>query len=165
MKYLTIIRHAKSSWSDMSLSDIDRPLNKRGLKSAPVMGQVLKSRGIQFDSVFTSRARRAHDTIKLICRELDFPATDIKVSEDLYTFGYHDVLEFIYQIDNELNDIAIGGHNPACHSLFFLLTNRNLAKYPTCAVARIKFEINSWSEIAPSKGELVFYEIPRNHLP
>ena len=48
MKYLTIIRHAKSSWSDPHLSDVDRPLNKRGLNSAPVMGQVLKNHGIQY---------------------------------------------------------------------------------------------------------------------
>ncbi|MDD3598059.1 MAG: histidine phosphatase family protein, partial [Sulfuricurvum sp.] len=29
MKTLYLIRHAKSDWSDESLSDFDRPLNKR----------------------------------------------------------------------------------------------------------------------------------------
>lgn len=43
MKKLYLIRHAKSSWKDISLDDLDRPLNKRGQKDAPFMAQLLKS--------------------------------------------------------------------------------------------------------------------------
>ena len=32
---LIVMRHAKSSWSDASLEDHDRPLNKRGRSDAP----------------------------------------------------------------------------------------------------------------------------------
>ena len=35
MKTLLILRHAKSSWKDVTLADHDRPLNKRGLRDAP----------------------------------------------------------------------------------------------------------------------------------
>ena len=34
---LTLVRHAKSSWSDPSLSDFDRPLNKRGNRDGGLM--------------------------------------------------------------------------------------------------------------------------------
>ncbi|MEY8838757.1 histidine phosphatase family protein, partial [Cribrihabitans sp. XS_ASV171] len=32
---LILTRHAKSDWDDPGLPDFDRPLNKRGRKSAP----------------------------------------------------------------------------------------------------------------------------------
>lgn len=41
MKKLYLVRHAKSSWEDITLDDFDRPLNKRGEKDAPFMGKLL----------------------------------------------------------------------------------------------------------------------------
>ena len=41
MKTLYLIRHAKSSWNHPNLSDVDRPLNKRGKNDAPFMGKIL----------------------------------------------------------------------------------------------------------------------------
>lgn len=59
MKKIIFIRHAKSGWKDFSLDDIDRPLNNRGKKDAPFMGQQLKARGIQPDLILSSPAKRA----------------------------------------------------------------------------------------------------------
>jgi hypothetical protein len=39
MKELMIVRHAKSSWEDDSLSDFERPLNERGQTEALSMAQ------------------------------------------------------------------------------------------------------------------------------
>ncbi|HPI80787.1 MAG TPA: histidine phosphatase family protein [Cyclobacteriaceae bacterium] len=44
MKYLYLIRHAKSSWDNLEISDVDRPLNERGLRDAPYMGKRLKEK-------------------------------------------------------------------------------------------------------------------------
>ena len=44
MKTLILVRHAKSSWKDAYLLDIDRPLNKRGQRDAPMMGKRLAER-------------------------------------------------------------------------------------------------------------------------
>lgn len=38
MKQLTLIRHAKSSWSIVLMGDSERPLSARGLRDAPQMG-------------------------------------------------------------------------------------------------------------------------------
>ena len=43
MKSLLILRHAKSSWKHPELTDHDRPLNKRGKRDAPRMGEILRS--------------------------------------------------------------------------------------------------------------------------
>ena len=44
MKRLLLIRHAKSSWEDSTLADLERPLNARGLRAAPQMGKRLRER-------------------------------------------------------------------------------------------------------------------------
>ena len=62
MKTLILVRHAKSNWNDSSISDIDRPLNKRGLRDAPFMGKLLKETGIRVDQFISSPAKRALTT-------------------------------------------------------------------------------------------------------
>ncbi|SVD45796.1 uncharacterized protein METZ01_LOCUS398650, partial [marine metagenome] len=42
VKTLLILRHAKSSWNNLDLPDYDRPLNKRGKRDAPRMGDFLR---------------------------------------------------------------------------------------------------------------------------
>ena len=43
MKTLLVLRHAKSSWSDPALDDHERPLNKRGRRDGPRMGELVRS--------------------------------------------------------------------------------------------------------------------------
>ena len=43
MKRLFLIRHAKSSWDDTALADRERPLNERGKRDAPKIGERLAS--------------------------------------------------------------------------------------------------------------------------
>ena len=46
MKELLVLRHAKSSWKHPELDDHDRPLNKRGKRDAPRMGELLQAEGL-----------------------------------------------------------------------------------------------------------------------
>ena len=63
---LYLLRHAKSSWRDLAIDDFDRPLNNRGLKDAPLMGQMLSKKNIIVDTVISSPAKRAIDTARII---------------------------------------------------------------------------------------------------
>jgi len=62
-RYLTLIRHAKSSWDSDAPSDFERPLNRRGRRDAPRMGAELERLGIRFEHVFCSSAVRARETL------------------------------------------------------------------------------------------------------
>ena len=64
MKYIYLVRLAKSSWKDKLLSDRQRPLNKRGKENAPVMAERLRARGGQPDLIISSPAKRARMTAK-----------------------------------------------------------------------------------------------------
>ena len=68
MKTLYLIRHAKSSWDYPELEDFERPLTKRGRKSALLMGTLLKKLKAAPDLVISSPANRAAMTGLLQCR-------------------------------------------------------------------------------------------------
>ena len=59
---LILTRHAKSSWDAPVASDHDRPLNKRGRKSAPAIGTWLKQNGWLPDEVISSTSARTRET-------------------------------------------------------------------------------------------------------
>jgi len=68
MKTIILVRHAKSSWKDPSLDDFDRPLNKRGKRNAPFMGNKLKERKIMPDLILSSPAKRAKKNSHSCCQ-------------------------------------------------------------------------------------------------
>ena len=71
MKKLFLIRHAKSSHDDLKMKDIDRTLNNRGKEDAPMMGKILKEKGVKPDLIFSSPAVRALETAKFFSKELN----------------------------------------------------------------------------------------------
>ena len=71
MKQLLVLRHAKSSWKDIGLRDFDRPLNKRGKKDAPRMGQFLAEQDLTPDQIITSAATRARLTAEAVASSSD----------------------------------------------------------------------------------------------
>src|SRR5436190_18997490 len=84
MKIIILIRHAKSSWKFPELKDMDRPLNKRGLNDAPLMGKILKVLNLMPDLIISSPAVRASSTAKMIAQEVGFSENQIVTEEDLY---------------------------------------------------------------------------------
>jgi len=55
MKIIYLVRHAKSYWGNQSLSDFDRPLNKRGKLDAPFMGKILNEKKIKPELMISSK--------------------------------------------------------------------------------------------------------------
>src|SRR5213592_2322055 len=66
MKTLFLCRHAKSSWDDPALADFERPLNGRGLKAAPFMGEFLREASLSPALIVSSPAARARHTAELV---------------------------------------------------------------------------------------------------
>jgi len=84
---LTLIRHAKSSWSDLSFDDFDRPLNERGKRDAPKMARWFFENIQETPILFTSPANRALSTAKYFDKEF----TSIKLTkvDNLYNANLH----------------------------------------------------------------------------
>lgn len=160
-KHLTLIRHAKSSWDDSGLQDFERPLNGRGLKNAPMMGKRLAAAGYTFDTIISSPAVRAITTAKLIAAEIGFDENSILQIHSLYAAGLGTLVDVVREIDNRFQDAILVGHNPGFTQLCRYLSQTRILNMPTCCIARIEFDAQSWETAAIQKGHLANFDYPR----
>lgn len=158
------MRHAKSSWDDLSVSDFDRPLNKRGKANAPVMGNLLKNRQINPDLILSSPAKRAKKTAQIFAEEIGYKAEKIVFEGSIYEATTSDLLQLLQKQENKFESIMIFGHNPALTDFANLLTDSWIDNIPTSGICGINFEIEHWKEITPKSGSLLFFEYPKKHL-
>lgn len=159
MKYLTIIRHAKSSWENPDLDDLVRPLNERGLQSIKIIGNYLKGKQIQPDLVIASPATRALQTAIGIGTYLNYTPDDLLIKQEIYFGNPTSIFSILKNLNDVLNDVFLFGHEPILSSLIEMLTKNQLDKFPTCAVYRIAFDINHWNAI--KKGKMAFFVTPK----
>lgn len=73
MLTLTLLRHAKSSWSDPALDDHERPLAKRGVKAIPLIAKYMRQQNIAPDLVLASDAMRTRATLALLLANPTLP--------------------------------------------------------------------------------------------
>jgi len=161
-KTLYLVRHAKSSWSDSSLTDKERPLNKRGKRTAPDMGRRLAQEDHQPDLVISSPARRAFSTAKIIARALSYEISEIIIDESLYFSGEGSMVKMLGGLDDRYQSAMIVGHNPAMTSLLNSLCDAGIYNMPTCAIAIVTFDTAFWSELSDVNGRLIGYDFPKN---
>lgn len=162
MKKLYIVRHAKSSWDDPYLRDFDRPLNKRGKKNVPDMGQRLAKLGVLPDLITSSPANRALTTARGIAREIGYPNDKIVEEPDLYHASSSSIKQTVANAPDTADTLMIFGHNPGFTSLISDLSDFNLWNLPTCAVCGIQFQVDSWQEIRNTRGVKFYYDYPKS---
>jgi phosphohistidine phosphatase len=164
MKKLYVIRHAKSSWDDVLLSDFDRPLNERGEKDAPRMAKRLKEKSVFPDVVLSSTANRALSTCLVFCSKLDFSKEKIQKEKKLYHASENQIFEILRNI-KDLNDdeevVLVFGHNPGLTEFCNSLLNEDIHNVPTCGIVACTLQINSWKEIKTGCGHLDFIDYPK----
>lgn len=134
MKYLTLIRHAKSSWDSPGLADIGRPLNGRGQRDAPEMGRRLEHIGFAPDLVLVSPALRARQTAEAILGALG-TKPPLRVDETLYMAGRAALLDII-RANAAVGHLVLVGHNPGLTLLANHLGACDLDNIPTAGIVR-----------------------------
>ncbi len=159
MKKLYLIRHAKSDWSNPSLDDFDRPLNKKGKKNASFMGKILRKKEVLPDLIISSPAYRARETAKKIAKKVNY-REEIMYNEYIYEASLKTILEIINFIEDEYDEVFLIGHNPALNMLAFHLTNFN-TNLPTCGILEIEFNCQIWREVSKKCAKFVSFEYPK----
>lgn len=160
---LTLLRHAKSSWSDPGLADHDRPLSKRGQRDAPMMGERLAARGARPSAILSSTARRALSTAKRVAEALDFRLDEVRSSQRLYFADTQRILQFIMEQPAEWPEIIVVGHNPGFTDLAnLLLPELRLGNLVTAGYVAMDFPTDDWSEIAQVGARFLYWDYPKN---
>lgn len=160
MKTLYLVRHAKSSWKDSSLSDLKRPLNKRGLRNAPEMGKRLLSAGITVDLIVSSPAKRALSTAQFLARATGYHSEHIVQDDRLYFESVSSMLAIIQKTKSTVNSLMLTGHNPDMTSLLNTLCGYQTDNMPTCTIATIQFD-HDWKQAIANSGTLIEYDYPK----
>ena len=161
MKNLILTRHAKSSWQHPGLSDIDRPLNARGEKNAPVMGNVLFQAGVKPDFWLSSPAVRAYSTAKHFAHSYQENQSIITTDMHIYEASTQTLLRVIQAIQDIYQCVLLFGHNPGITNVTNFLCGNLISRIPTAGVACITLNIDHWTDVTQQSGVLDHYFYPK----
>jgi len=163
VKRLTLFRHAKSSWSDPSLPDNERPLSSRGERDAPAMAARLAARAERPDVILTSHAVRATATARALAAGLGCPDGTIRVDRRLYLASPQTLLVAIREQDDAHRHVLVVGHNPGLtNAANLLLPTFAVDNLPTSAVVAIAVDTERWADLGPTRCRLLYYDYPKN---
>jgi phosphohistidine phosphatase len=166
MLRLLLLRHAKSDWPG-GLGDLERPLARRGLEAAPRMGHYLVAEHLLPDLALVSPSRRTRDTWDLVAATLPGPPPH-RIEDTIYEAPMEHLLEAVRATPAGVRTLILVGHNPGSQELAQDLVGygdryaaqRLAAKFPTCGLAVIDFDLADWSAVALRAGRLDRFVTP-----
>ena len=165
MRTLYLGRHAKSSWSDPTLPDFERPLARRGRRDAKRVAAHLRRCGIEPALILCSSAARTRETLELLRPALG--EARIRIEDELYARSGDGLRERLRAVDDAVDSVMVIGHNPGLQDLALALAStgaeleRLQVKFPTGALATLAVPRATWSELAAGDAELAAYVVPR----
>lgn len=168
VRWLYLLRHAKSSWDAPELADIDRPLAGRGRRDAEAMATYLHEQGIVPALVLCSPARRTRQTLKPLKRWLT--GSRIEFEDGLYAASADRLLRSVHEIDDGVRSALLIAHEPGIRQLALLLAGggdeeamaRVEEKFPTGALAGLALPSGRWAALAPGDAELRWFVRPKD---
>lgn len=155
---LILTRHAKSAWDDPSMPDRDRPLNKRGRRSALLLGDWLASRGYEPEEVLCSSSLRTRETWDEVARAGLGVLPQVRYEDRLYHATPETMLGILK--DAAAPTVMMIGHNPGIAAFAAQLPARppldpEFRRYPTAATLVVDFQIDAWADLRPGEGSVL----------
>jgi len=160
-KQLLIIRHGKSDWAEPGTSDFDRPLNHRGNKNAPEMAERMIRKNLVPALIVSSPAKRAITTAGHFSATWEMPVAAIQQEATIYEANVTALLKVINKLSNEVERVALVGHNPGLTDFINYLADAHIYNLPTAGVVVIDFLFDDWSLISQHTGSLFLFDCPK----
>jgi phosphohistidine phosphatase len=161
-----LLRHGKSSWSDLTLADIDRPLAPRGERASKELAKYIRRKRIRPALALCSPALRARETLEAVEVSLGKRCV-VEVVPQLYAASEQELLERLQALPAPVGSVMLIGHNPGLQNLALVLASRGAdlpqleEKFPTGALATLVVHSERWTALGPGDAELVDYVVPR----
>jgi phosphohistidine phosphatase len=156
-RLLVVVRHAKAGEAP-GRPDIDRPLTSRGRRNAVAAGKWLHDAGVRLDSVVCSSARRTEQTWAEMAEAFGGPEPTFE--RRVYDADLPTLLEVLGELPDEVAAAALVGHNPGMHALVAMLTDAEVERFPTCAMALLDVT-GGWGDLGAGSAALRTLHIPR----
>ncbi len=150
MRRLLVMRHAKSSWKNVSLSDHDRPLNDRGKRDAVRAGEYIVEQDATPDAVLCSSAKRAKKTAERVVEALGEPREIVVVGE-LYHANPATYAQWVASVPAEIETLLVIGHNPGMAYWVEMMTGIPQS-FPTSTIACVKLDAPDWPSVQHGTG-------------
>jgi phosphohistidine phosphatase len=147
------------------MDDLERPLNKRGLKDAPKMAEIFSENNARPQLIISSPARRALETAENFAEDLDydFAKIKVKVKDSIYEASLEDLLEVIMDFRPKYESIMLFGHNPGLTRLVNYLSPVKIDNLPTCGIFCLEFDVTKWYKIDAENCEFRYFDYPKKH--
>ena len=162
MKTLLLIRHAKSSWDNVTLPDFERPLNERGKHDAPVMAKRTKEKKIEIDAFVSSPAKRAKKTAGIFMDEFNAKEKNMILIPSLYEATPEKFYDVIENLKDKYDTVALFAHNPGITDFINSLECTPVYDMPTSAVYAIKIKTKNWKDFRKANKEFLFFDYPKS---
>jgi phosphohistidine phosphatase len=172
MKYLTLVRHAKSSWDNPGQLDHERTLTERGQRNAPEMARFLAKTYFGLDSnpailpapdhLIASSAVRTQQTAALMQAEMKLPEEVLRTEPRAYLAEANSLLDIVQNFDDSWQSIMLFAHNNGISDFANQLLKRNgIGDMPTCAAAILELPVISWHSVTWRQARLIGYLTPK----
>lgn len=170
MKTVLLLRHAKSAWDHAGLADHERPLNRRGERTAEAMAEHIAKKSPRPDLILCSTATRSRQTLAPLVHRLAAPAPPILLEKGLYLASEAALLARLQDAPGAAGTVLLIGHNDGIWQLAEVLAGRGRAgllaslhdKFPTGALATLRAPIERWPDLLAGSAELLAYIRPRD---
>lgn len=164
MKRIIFLRHAKAVPGGFDQDDYDRPLNTKGKNGCQLVMQQLKKMNVTPDAIICSSAVRTYQTATIAVEALELNPAIVHDFKKLYDFvGVGDIQDLAFEQPDTINTIMFVGHNPWISSMSERFAKKFYQILPTSAAVGIDFDIDSWKDLEPASGNVVFFEYPKKY--
>lgn len=153
MRTLLLMRHAKSSWTDPTLTDFERPLNDRGEADAPRMGHFLRGHDLTPDCILSSTATRAQATAEALAEAVD-RSDRIRLFDDLYHASPSTITSVVQEFGGDAQILMVVCHNPGIEELVETLGGVS-ERMSTAAIAHFEVDTDTWTVLDAERSNLV----------
>ena len=174
VRTLWLLRHAKTvADPPPGGSDFDRVLAPRGRRDGKALGRLFAGKGEGLGPALgrvprpkvalVSPAARTRATADLVFADMAEPP-ECRFYEGLYGADPEEVLAYVGELEDDVDAVAVVGHNPTAHSLSEGLLapsdKKGLALavrtgFPTCALGVYSFKVERWEDVKANGAKLV----------
>lgn len=125
------------------------------------MGRRLSLRKDPPQLILISTSERTRQTMSLLKAEAGWSDVSVVEKEWLYLASAKEYVRSIEKLHDELDHVCFCGHNPSITSVVNHFSGEDIGSMPTCAVAVIEFDTDTWKAVSAGTGKMIHYDFPK----